>query len=113
MEATFVIDKGVGVVTVTGPLTAAGVDSFREQFGGWWQNASELRNVVMDLGGVEFLDSAGLGALIALLKRVTERGGDLKIARLQKKARMVFEITRAYEVFDILDSVEEAVKACG
>ncbi len=113
METTFGVMQGVGVVTVNGPLTAAGVDSFRDQFGSWWQGAPELRNVVVDLGGVEFLDSAGLGTLIALLKRVSERGGDLKIARLQKKARMVFEITRAYKVFDILDTVEEAVKACG
>ena len=113
MGTTFGVQQGVGVVTVTGPLTAAGVDSFREQFGGWWQSSPDVRNVVVDLGGVDFLDSAGLGTVIAILKRIAERGGDLKIASLQKKVRMVFEITRAYKVFDILDSVEEAVKACG
>jgi len=37
----------------------------------------------------------------------------MKIARLQKKVRMVFEITRAYRSSDIFDSVEEALKACG
>ena len=113
METTFNVMQGVGVVAVDGALTAAGVDSLREQFGSWFQSKPDVRNVVMDLGGVDFLDSAGLGTLIALLKRVSERGGDLKIVRLQKKARMVFEITRAYKVFDILDTVEEAIKVCG
>ncbi len=37
----------------------------------------------------------------------------MKLASLQKKPRMVFEITRAYKVFEIFDTVEEAVKATG
>ena len=65
------------------------------------------------MAGVDFLDSAGLGSLIALLKRVSERGGDMKIAGLQKKVRMVFEITRAFKVFDIFDNPDEALKAFG
>jgi anti-sigma B factor antagonist len=35
----------------------------------------------------------------------------MKLACLQKKPRMVFEITRAYKVFEIFDTVEEAIKA--
>ena len=113
MAVTFQLKDGVGVVVVAGALTSAGVDSFREQFVAWWQSLPEVRNVVMDLSGVDFLDSSGFGSLIALLKRVSERGGDMKIAGLQKKVRMVFEITRAYKVFEIFDNASEAVKACG
>ena len=113
MAATFQTTDGVGVVTVTGVLTSDGIDAFREQFAGWWQSLPAIRNVVVDLSGVDFLDSSGLGSLIALLKRVSERGGDMKIAGLQKKVRMVFEITRAYKVFEIFDNASEAVKACG
>lgn len=113
MAVSFQTQNGVGVVTVAGALTSAGIDSFREQFIGWWQSLPSVRNVVVDLNGVDFLDSSGLGALVALLKRVSERGGDLKIAGLQKKVRMVFEITRAYKVFEIFDNANEAVQACG
>ena len=112
MAATFQTRNGVGVVVVSGALTSAGVDAFREQFVVWWQAMPDLRNVVVDLTGTEFLDSSGLGSLIALLKRVSERGGDMKIAWLQKKVRMVFEITRAFKVFDIFDTPDEAIKAC-
>ena len=102
--------KGIGLVQVGAPLTAATVDSFREQLLSWQDSESDIRNFVIDMEKVEFMDSAGLGTLIAVLKRVTERGGDMKIAGLQKKPRMVFEITRAYKVFEIYDTVEDAVR---
>ena len=102
--------QGIGIVQVEAPLTAATVDSFREQLLTWQETENDLRNYIIDMEKVEFMDSAGLGTLIAMLKRVTERGGDMKIAGLQKKPRMVFEITRAYKVFEIYDSVEDAMR---
>ena len=112
MEMTFEKKGSVGVVTLGGVLSAASVDSFRDQFLRSWEGAPELRNVAMDMAKVDFLDSSGLGALIALLKRVAERGGDLKLCGIQKKVRLAFEITRAHRVFEILDTQAEAVKAC-
>ena len=111
MGATFGQKGKMGLVTLTGTLTAVNVDAFRKEFKAWWQSVPETRNVVVDLDGVDSMDSSGLGTLISLLKRVSERGGDMKIARLQKKVRMVFEITGLYKVFEIFDSVEEAANA--
>jgi anti-sigma B factor antagonist len=105
------IERGIGIIRVNGALTAASVDGFREHLSNWQAIEPEVKDYVIDLSLVDFMDSAGLGSLIALLKRVTERNGDMKIACLQKKPRMVFEITRAYKVFEIFDSVEEAVSA--
>ena len=112
MDVTFEKKGAVGVVTLTGPLSAVSVDSFKDQFLRWWDGAQDVRNVVMDLAKVEFMDSSGLGTLIALLKRVAGRGGDLKLCCIQKKVRLVFEITRAHRVFEILDTPDEAVEAC-
>jgi anti-sigma B factor antagonist len=103
--------NGIGVVRVEHALTAATVDAFREQLTAWQETESDVRNFVVDLEAVDFMDSAGLGTLIATLKRITERGGDLKLARLQKKPRMVFEITRAHKVFEIYNSVDDALRA--
>jgi len=102
----------VGVVTPQEDMTADSVDSLKNQFVDWLSRAGGVKNVVVNLSMVEFMDSSGLGTLIALLKRVSERGGDLKIACLPKKVRMVFEITRAYKIFEITDSVDEAVRIC-
>lgn len=102
--------NSIGIVQVSKALTAATVDAFREQLTHWQEAVPDVKDFVIDLEKVDFMDSAGLGTLIAVLKRVTEQGGDMKIANLQKKPRMVFEITRAYKVFEIYDSVEEAIK---
>ena len=103
-------EQGIGVIQVSHALTAATVDTFREQLAGWQAAEPDVKNFVIDLKQVDFMDSAGLGTLIAVLKRITERGGDMKVACLQKKPRMVFEITRAYKVFEIYDTVDEALK---
>ena len=110
MVVTCSKELGIGVIQVSQPLTAATVDTFREQLSSWRAGAPDVKNYVIDLKQVDFMDSAGLGTLIAVLKRITEAGGDMKIACLQKKPRMVFEITRAYKVFEIYDSVDEALK---
>jgi anti-sigma B factor antagonist len=100
----------VGVVLVNKALTAATVDAFRDQLTAWQEAEPTVKDFVIDLRNVDFMDSAGLGTLIAVLKRISERKGDMKIANLQKKPRMVFEITRAYKVFEIYESVEDAIK---
>jgi anti-sigma B factor antagonist len=111
METVFDIREGRGIVQLHGPLTAASADGFRERFLRWMEDAATVRDVVIDLAEAEFLDSAGLGALVALLKRVTERGGDLKLARMPRKVRMIFEITRAHRIFEIFETVEEALES--
>jgi len=110
MVVTCSKEHGIGVIQVSHALTAATVDSFREQLLSWQSAEPTVKNYVIDLKQVDFMDSAGLGTLIATLKRITEQGGDMKIACLQKKPRMVFEITRAYKVFEIYDTVDEALK---
>lgn len=101
-----------GLVRVTGTLLASNADTFRQTFDQWLASAG-CQHVVADLSALEMLDSTGLGSLIAALKRVGEKGGDLKIAGLQKRVRMVFEITRVYKVFEIFDTVDEALRAAG
>jgi anti-sigma B factor antagonist len=111
MNMRMEIREGKGVAAIGGPLNAAGVDTFRGQMQKWMAENDAVRQIVLDAGEMDYIDSAGLGVLIALLKRATERGGDIRIARLSNKARMVFEITRAYKIFEIFDTVEEALGA--
>ncbi len=103
-------ERGIGVIRVDKALSSASVDTFRTQLARWQSVEPDVKNYVLDLKQVDFMDSAGLGTLIATLKRITEAGGDMKIACLQKKPRMVFEITRAYKVFEFYDTVDEALR---
>ena len=67
--------------------------------------------IVLDLGNLGFVDSAGLGALIAARTSVANRGAGIKLANLTKKIRDALTITKLVTVFDVYDSVEAAVNS--
>jgi anti-sigma B factor antagonist len=64
--------------------------------------------VAVNLEGVEFMDSTGLGVLISGLKRCREAGGDLSLVAPREPVRKVLSITGLDRVFPIHDSVEQA-----
>ena len=104
--------EGLGFITLSGALTAGVVDRLHEQFNHWYSEQDTVSNLVVDMAGVDSMDSSGLGALIGIMKKVAEKDVEMKIVALQDKTRLVFEITRAYKIFDIFDTVDEAVRAC-
>jgi anti-sigma B factor antagonist len=68
-------------------------------------------DVVVNLEGVDFLDSTGLGVLVGALKRVKAHDGSLALVCTQDKILKIFKITGLTKVFPIHDSVEEATGA--
>jgi len=64
--------------------------------------------VVVDLSGVQFMDSSGLGALIASLKQARENKGDLRIAAPSKQVSMVLKLSNVDSILTPFDTVEEA-----
>lgn len=79
-------------------------DWFKDKWG--WET-----RIVLDLGNVSFLDSAGLGALIAARISAMNRGAGMKLANLTKKIKDQLHITKLVTVFDVYDSVEAAVNS--
>jgi len=65
-------------------------------------------HVVVDLGGTEFMDSSGLGALIGCLKLARQAGGDLRIANVRPQVRMVLELTSMHRVLNPYDTADAA-----
>jgi anti-sigma B factor antagonist len=65
--------------------------------------------LVVDLGGVEFLDSTGLGVLVAGLNRAREVGGSLAIVCPQERVLKLFRITGLDEVFAVHSTVDDAL----
>lgn len=68
--------------------------------------------VVLDLSQVAFLDSSGLGAVVAVLKLMGE-GRRLELAGLTPTVEKVFRLTRMDSVFTIHDSAEAALDGAG
>lgn len=66
-------------------------------------------DLVVDLTGVGFLDSTGLGVLVGALKKVRGFGGRLQLIIDQEKVMKVFRITALTQVFTIHDTLEAAL----
>src|SRR5215213_3665773 len=71
--------------------------------------AAGRRQMVVDVGGVEFLDSSGLGVLVEIQTRLREAGGTLALARPADRIRKLFILTGLDEVFSVHDTVEGAL----
>jgi anti-sigma B factor antagonist len=65
-------------------------------------------DVVVNLEGVDFLDSTGLGVLVGALKRVKAHDGSLALVCTQDKILKIFKITGLTKVFPIHDSIDQA-----
>jgi anti-sigma B factor antagonist len=65
--------------------------------------------IVVNFERVTYIDSAGIGVLIGRYLGVRRRGGDMKLAHLTTRATRVMTITQLLSVFEVYDSVDEAV----
>jgi anti-sigma B factor antagonist len=97
------------VITVNGEIDVYTAPSLRERLNELV--ASGHYDLVVDMGGVEFLDSTGLGVLVGGLKRVRSHEGTLRLVCSQEKILKVFRITGLTKVFPIHASLEEALAA--
>ena len=66
--------------------------------------------ILVNLAGVGYIDSAGLGELVGAYTTVTKSGGSMKLLSLTKKMRDLLSITKLLTVFDTYDSEQEAVR---
>ena len=99
---------GYAVVDVKGEIDVYTAPKLREKLIELVSEGSY--NVVVNLEGVDFLDSTGLGVLVGALKRVKAHDGTLALVCTQDKILKIFKITGLTKVFPIHDSVEEAAK---
>jgi anti-sigma B factor antagonist len=89
-------------------LDAGNVREFRDAVQGLIEDRTR---VVLDLADVKFVDSSGLGALIACLRQVNGRKGELRLCAMSKTVRALFELMRMHRVFTIHASRDEAVRS--
>jgi len=75
--------------------------------------AGERKNVVLNLSDVTYIDSTGLGQLVASFATVTNHGGQLKLVNLQKRVQDLMQITKLLTVFETYSSEEAALASFG
>lgn len=100
---------GWSVISPVGELDLASAPQVRQL--GVQLVADGARQVVLDLGGVDFVDSMGLAVLVGLRKRLAAVGGELRVARPGDQARRVLGLTGLDLVVEVLPTLDDAVAA--
>ncbi len=72
--------------------------------------SSEYPNLVIDLTKVSYVDSSGLGTLIALQKDARFNGGALSVVGASEQIKRVMKMTNIDKLFELYDTLEEALK---
>ncbi len=77
------------------------------------QLESGRRNILLNFSGVEFIDSFGVGEILASYISTQNLGGKLKISRISKKLHLVFQVTMLTKVLEIFDTEDAALQSFG
>ena len=101
-------ERGV-VIVLTGELDAFNAPALRKTFEEALAAMPEV--VVVDLAAVAFLDSTVLGAIVGLLRRQREAGGELRVVLPDTTARRIFEITGLDAALDVSPSRAAAMRS--
>ena len=98
---------GKAVVHLVGRLDMLSAGAAKEQLAS--AVAQGYRHLVVDLDGVPFMDSSGLGALIGGLKATRLAGGDLRVARPTEQTAMILELTNLNRILGSYETIEAAL----
>ena len=69
------------------------------------------KKIVLNLGGVTYIDSGGLGTLVALYTSARNAGSFIKLANLTQRVGDLLQVTKLLTVFDVYDSEERALES--
>jgi len=102
------VDGQTAVLCIGGEVDLYNTPQLKEEILGLIEGG--VRRLVVDLSDTQYLDSTALGVLIGGLKRLRERDGELRLAGPPPRIRKLLEITRLLKVFEVCDSVPQALE---
>ncbi len=70
---------------------------------------NENKRIVLNLSGVNYIDSGGLGTLVSLFTTAQKAGGSIKLANLTERVGDLLQVTKLLTVFEVYDSEEKAL----
>ncbi len=104
--------SGVTVLDLEGRIVLGEEsNAFRERVKGLLAN--NHKKIVLNMSNVSYIDSAGLGTLVATFHSARSQGGTLKLCNLGAKFKEVLQVTKLMTVFDVYDSDTAAVQSFG
>ena len=111
---------GITVIELTGRMTVDNIYSLTKSiernvfpFTGKIEDSTgkSSSRVILDMAGVEAIDSSGIGTILFLAKKCRALGGELKIASVPPEVKMVIQIVNFDKIFHIFNTLDDAVKS--
>jgi anti-sigma B factor antagonist len=100
----------VTVVDAAGRITLGeGASAFRDIIRELAQKGD--KKLLLNLSGVSYIDSSGIGEMVSGFTTVTNNGGQLKLVGLSKRVKDLLQITKLYTVFEAFDDEAQAVRS--
>ena len=97
------------VVAISGEIDDHHAAALREKIDRKYMGSGR-RDIVIDFGGVTFMDSSGIGMIIGRYKTVTARGGKLYAAGMSKAVRRIFDVSGLKRIIPCYDKTEDICK---
>lgn len=98
---------GTSVVTLRGEIDLQNSPDLRKELLAW---LAEGQDVVVDLSGVDYIDSSGIACLVEAYQTARHQGGNFSLAAISPAALRVLKLARLDEVFVIHEAVAQALK---
>ena len=101
---------GVTILDLSGKMTLGEGDELLREKIASLVNAGQ-KNLLLNLDGVPYIDSAGLGEMVRSYTTVSRKGGKLKLLNLTKRIEDLLSITKLLTVFETFESEAEAIQS--
>lgn len=102
-------ESGVVILELHGEITFENSDILRDKIDELCDAGKA--SIVIDLLGLKYMSSAGMGVLVHGLKRTRQLGGKLSLLNLNSKMRRVFLITQFTHHFDVFENIDKAISS--
>jgi anti-sigma B factor antagonist len=108
-SATIKESGQVSLVHVTGSLTSFEVTGLRTTITSLLQQGR--RKIILNLDGLRYLDSSGIGELVRNYMTVIKAGGEMKVVGLKPKVEEIFKVTQLHQIFQEFQDEKEALES--
>jgi anti-sigma B factor antagonist len=101
--------EGIAILHLKGRLTVGEASSIRDNVN--TALASGHKNVIFDLGGVDYIDSTGLGSMVICYTTIKKNGGALKLVNPNKRNIELLLLTKLHTIFEVYSEEQDAVNS--
>ena len=110
MKLDFAVHKKTLIVRACGELDLVVADKFRNQVDeSLEKNCSD--NIILNLDGVSFIDSSGLGVILGRYKKITMRGGRMAIVGAPAQVKRILELSGVLRITSVYEDENQALQA--